>query len=464
MPFSSLEFALFFLLVLSASTILRANTMRKFMLLGASCYFYAYWDYRFLGLLLAGTLADFAMGLCMQRGHTALRRMALSFSLVMNIGLLAIFKYHGFFLEELIPIFKALGLHPGSLNLLLPLGISFYTFLRLSYTIDVYRGTIQAERNLLDFTLYCCFFPHVLAGPLTRPKQLLTQFKALPPLTRENLESGFRLFCFGLFKKVVLADRLALYVDAIFTNAAAFDSPTVWLATLAYSMGIYLDFSGYTDMARGIARCLGYELAPNFDFPYLSRSPSEFWRRWHISLSYWFRDYLYIPLGGSRCGLARTCTNMMLTMLLCGLWHGAGWTFIFWGGWHGLGLVIHRIKRTLGRPSDKSSRIGDIAALSGTLLFVHIGWVFFRAENFKQATVLLERMFLGGGTLTWINPFVPVCLVAMGIIHLLKSRQGETWTIFPVGAWYTPFGLLTTLGLSIVFATTGFTPFIYAQF
>ncbi|MGE4504599.1 MAG: MBOAT family protein [Desulfovibrionaceae bacterium] len=461
MTLSSPEFALFLPLVLALAAACRRPGGRNLLLLGASCWFYAVWDVRFLALLLAGSLADHLLALAMARRPAAARHPLLLVSLTMNLGLLGLFKYNGFFLDSAASLLEAFGLHPGGLGLMLPLGISYYTFLRIGHAVDVFRGDVRPERNPVPFLLYCTFFPHILAGPLTRARDLLPQFATAPAISRENLEDGFRLLSLGLFKKLVLADRLGMVAGPIFANAQAYDTATVWAGTLAYSLQIYLDFSGYTDMARGSARCLGYDLAGNFHFPYLSRSPAEFWRRWHMSLSFWFRDYLYIPLGGNRVSLPRNCANLMLTMLLCGLWHGAGWTFVCWGAWHGAGLVAHRLWRRGFGPAE--GVLARALALAGTLLFVHLGWVLFRAETFGQAAEVLSAMFLAAGPISWIHPVVPAALLLTAAAHLLHARRPQ-WDPLPRDGACTPFLLLTLFGLAVVFATDGFTPFLYARF
>jgi alginate O-acetyltransferase complex protein AlgI len=252
------------------------------------------------------------------------------------------------------PLAEAAGFHPGSLDIILPVGISFYTFQTLSYTIDVYCGRIKANDSLLDFAPFVGFFPQLVAGPIVRASHFLPQLGEDKPLTRANAYLGFQRLVQGMFKKVFLADRLAMFSDHVFANAGAYDWATTWLAAVAYSLQIYFDFSGYSDMTIGTARIMGYDLGENFDFPYLSRSPREFWRRWHISLSTWIRDYICIPLGGSLASRGRTVVNVLVPMLLCGLWHGAAWTFVAWGGLHGLALVCNRAfaRRSGGSPAE----------------------------------------------------------------------------------------------------------------
>ena len=439
------------------------NTWRKLLLLAASWYFYAYWDWRFLSLVLAGTLVDYAAGLAMGRVRgTRARRGVLLASLAFDLGTLGYFKYAGFFLENLAALS---GSAPtGPMPVLLPLGISFFTFQRMTYVIDVYRGRMQAEPSLLHFALFAAFFPTITAGPITRARDLLPQFREGRTPTAQRVYLGLRRFTLGAFKKLVLADRLAPFVDTVFANPGAFDTPTAWLGAVAYSLQLYLDFSGYSDMAIGTAQCLGYDLPRNFDYPYISRNISEFWRRWHISMSTWFRDYLYIPLGGNRRGTLRTQANLLITMTLCGLWHGAGWTFVFWGLLHGVGLMVHRVRRIYAPPPERAHPLAAALSWGLTMLLVLVGWVFFRAPDFAHAWTLLGRMALPAPGLTWQFPMAWVVLGGVGVVHGLRVLRGPGFSPCPPRAWYAPALLLTLAGLSILFAPQEFAPFLYARF
>ena len=349
MIFSQIEYLFFFVLVFGIYW-MTPRRRRVWILLIASCVFYGSWNVRYLALIWASTLVDFvAAGRMYRAERAAVRARWLLASLVANLGALAVFKYYGFFTESLAAMLEAVGIavHMPSLELLLPVGISFYTFQSMSYTIDVWRGRRAPETGLVYFATYVSFFPQLVAGPIVRSDELIPQLRAPPPLSVSKVKRGGKLFLWGLIKKNIFADLVAVKcVDVIFANPAAFDTPTLWLGALGYSLQIYADFSGYTDMARGSALMLGYELPENFRTPYLSRSLTEFWRRWHMSLSTWLRDYLYISLGGNRGGRTKTYRNLMLTMLLGGLWHGAAWTFVVWGALHGGGLALHRLWRT----------------------------------------------------------------------------------------------------------------------
>ncbi|MBI9080007.1 MAG: MBOAT family protein [Pseudodesulfovibrio sp.] len=465
MIFSSIEFIIFFGVVLLGLILLRnRNNARKTLLLAASWYFYAYWDWRFLSLILLSTLVDFWIG--RQLGSTddsRFRKRLLVGSLAVNLGLLGFFKHFNFFIDSFRPLVEALGLHAGTLDIILPVGISFYTFQTLSYTIDIYRGNIEPHESLLDFALFVGFFPQLVAGPIVRASHFLPQLNEYKPLTGANFYAGFQRFTYGLFKKVFIADRLALFSDHVFANAGAYDCTTTWLAAIAYSLQIYFDFSGYSDMAIGVARIMGYDLGENFNFPYLSKSPREFWRRWHISLSTWVRDYIYIPLGGSWKGTLRTYFNVVLTMLLCGLWHGPAWTFVAWGGLHGVAMAGNRLFMRSG--DEPANSLQALFGWVSTMVFVVLGWVLFRSEGFGKASLMLRQMFLPEPGLNWYFPFVPFVLVGVVVVHAIKSKgYFGAWFLPHSARAYSPVFLFSLLWLSIIFQPTGFNPFIYFQF
>lgn len=463
MIFYSLEFIAFMVLTLLGLGLLRGrNSLRKGLLLLASYYFYAYWDYRFLGLIILSTSADYVVGLRLVDARTAFARKGLlMISLCVNLGLLGVFKYYNFFIDSLAPLVGAVGFHTQTLDILLPVGISFYTFQTLSYTLDVYWGKMRPHENVLDFALFVAFFPQLVAGPIVRASHFLPQLRTYSPLTKENFIAGTQLFVIGLFKKVFLADRLALVSDVVFANAGVFDTATSWMGVLAYTMQIYFDFSGYSDMAIGVARILGYDLGENFNFPYLSKSPREFWRRWHISLSTWMRDYVYIPLGGSRSGAFRTSVNLFVTMLLCGLWHGPAWTFVLWGGAHGVAMIVNR---KIG-PNWEDGPLKSFLGWSTTMVFVVIGWVIFRATDFSQACLILRQMFFPNPGIHWSPFFVPLVLGGGAIVHGLhvvgKWKVDEV--VSKSNCMLLTF-MLILLGMVIVFHPVNSNPFIYFQF
>src|SRR6058998_955234 len=352
------------------------------------------------------------------------RRIWLLISVVNNLALLLFFKYARFVVENLNAVFSALHvsvklsapstLMPFGFEYLLPVGISFFTFQSLSYTIDFYLGNVRRERNLLRFATFVCFFPQLLAGPIERAKHLLPQFHQFPPVRLQNFTDGASLFLVGLFKKMALANYLSFYVERIYDNPRAFGAPALMAATVAFGWQIFFDFSGYTDMARGVAKVMGFNLILNFNNPYLATGLGEFWSRWHISLSSWFRDYVYIPLGGNRGGTLNTYRNLFLTFLLSGIWHGAAWTFAIWGALHGLGVVI---TRELERSALCRDRVPKLLKQAGVFIFVSFTWIFFRAGSLEDALLIVRRIF----TAAWQTPQIPaLMLVLISVIWLYQ--------------------------------------------
>jgi len=357
------------------------------------------------------------------------------------------------------------------LSIILPVGISFYTFQSMSYTIDVMHGTIKSH-SLLDVALYISFFPQLVAGPIVKASEFMPQLKRNHMLTLSDLSQGVQIFVFGLFKKVVIADNLSVFVDDVFAKPLAFSTITVILAVISYSIQIYCDFSGYSDMAIGTAKCLGYDFRPNFNMPYISRNVSEFWKRWHISLSTWLQEYLYIPLGGNKKGITRRYVNLLLTMILGGLWHGANYTFVFWGVLHGIALCIHKFWLKC-KPKDKSTVLGSFISILFTYCFVCICWVFFRAENFNIAIDVLYRMFVWKSGITQLYSwaiFSIALLIISNIVALLKAKKDGSKI---VNGFYIILDLNKVSSLTVFFvvilliiclAYTNSNPFIYFQF
>jgi len=399
MLFNTLEFGIFFVVVLSIYALLPSFRWQNYFLLAASYFFYACWDYRFLSLILISTTVDFLVGrLLHETADPKRRKFILFWSILFNLGFLGFFKYYNFFAHNLQALLQTVGLSTSlaSLNIILPVGISFYTFQSMSYTLDIYRGAMLPTRRFSDFALNVAFFPHMVAGPIQRANSLLQQICQPRQMTRETFAEGFYLILWGLFKKVAIADNLMLIADPVFARTGHFTATQVVTGMLAFTFQIYCDFSGYSDMARGTAAMMGFRLMVNFNLPYFSLNPQDFWRRWHISLSTWLRDYLYISLGGSRRGEARTYANLMLTMLLGGLWHGAAWTYVLWGFYHGLLLCLHRLIRTFfpQEPAFARSAAGQAVWKWMRIGFMFIlaayGWLIFRATSLEQ----LGRMTL----------------------------------------------------------------------
>ena len=463
MSFASLDFIVFFIIVLVAVSFLQKcknSTYKEVFLLIASYFFYGYWDWRFSFLLLFVTACAYVTALF------ADKKAAFVTGVTVPLIALGFFKYFNFFLES----FESLiGKELGTLSIILPVGISFYTFQALSYVIDVKRGHMEAEKSFVRLALYISFFPQLVAGPIVKAVDFLPQLKEDRRITPKNLETGLQLVVFGLFKKIVIADHLSVFVDDVFNAPVAFSWISIVLAVLSYSIQIYFDFSGYSDIAIGCAKCLGYDFLPNFNMPYISENVTVFWRRWHISLSTWLKEYLYIPLGGNRKGKARQYVNLALTMLLGGLWHGANWTFVFWGGLHGMALCVDKI---LPKPKQNHSVIRALNVV-GTFLFVSFTWIFFRAENFSKAWQVIRGIFtLQKGI---IQPFswTMVALFVLCVGTLAAVLRAKKLGLKQVDGFYPLVSLKTVPGLTLFFAVsalvlclafTGEHPFVYFQF
>jgi alginate O-acetyltransferase complex protein AlgI len=402
MLFNSPEYALFLpLAVLLYWSMAYSVRAQNALLLVASYLFYGWWDWRFLGLLFATSVIDYCVGLGIERAHEKkTKRLILVWSLAANLGTLGFFKYYNFFIESFTAAFASLGvdLHPATLQVILPVGVSFYTFQALTYTVGVYRGTVKPTRDLMTFLSYVAFFPQLVAGPIERAQHMLPQFLASRSIDAARFSSGLRQIAWGLFCKLAVADNCAVIVNAIFAQSETPAGSVALLGALFFAFQIYADFSGYTHIALGSARLLGFELMQNFATPYFSQSIGEFWKRWHISLSTWFRDYVYIPLGGSRAGKLRQARNILITFTVSGLWHGANSTFIVWGFLHGLyympsiwmGEPLARWAATASAPLRHA-----VAALRmlRTFALVVVAWIFFRAETLDKAVAFVKAIF-----------------------------------------------------------------------
>lgn len=483
MLFHTWLFLVFFIVVYSGYLLLKDTRLKIPWLLAASYVFYGSWNPVYLVLIFWSTTVDFLAVLAMAK--TPWKRPWLVVSIINNMGLLGFFKYGDFVVDNLNLLAAKLAIpfalqHPqvaflsdaanglfGWLHIpvsvptfdyLLPVGISFYVFQSMSYTIDYYRGQIAREPSFLRYATFVSLFPQLVAGPIERASNLLPQLQRTPRISRHDVADGLSLFVVGLFKKVALADYLALYVDPIYGDPSGFQAPALFLATFAFAWQIYFDFSGYTDMARGIGRMMGIRLMLNFDNPYLATSLGDFWRRWHISLSTWFRDYVYIPLGGNRHGQARTYLNMVLTMLISGLWHGAMWTFILWGAVHAVGRLF---TRSLEQTAFYRDQVPTLAKQFLTFLLVMLAWVFFRAQSISDAWLILHRIFTTG----WADPAFSILLAAMlGSVwvyqYTYQSRARRCLQLAPVR-------LALVVGMIMyitLFVTSGHHEFIYFRF
>lgn len=390
MPFHSFAF-LIFLPIFMALYWSTAGRLRLWVMLVSSLVFYAWWDWRFVSLLLFSSFVDYSIGIVLENEADPRRRKTLIvMSIVVNLGVLGFFKYFNFFTASAAEMATALGFRVSwhALHIVLPVGISFYVFKTMSYTIDVYRRTEKAERDLLKFTTFVVFFPELVAGPIVRASRMLPQLQHDHAFDRQRALSGLALVMSGYVRKIVIADTLAPLVDVRFAHPEAHSALSLLIGVYFYAFQIYCDFSGYSSIAIGLARIFGFDFGINFDRPYFSASFSEFWSRWHISLSTWLRDYLYVPLGGNRGGSLRTARNLMLTMLLGGLWHGASWTFVAWGALHGLYLMLQRLLA----PLQRRIRVPRPLLVLTVFHLTCLGWVFFRAQTFGQAWTILRRI------------------------------------------------------------------------
>jgi alginate O-acetyltransferase complex protein AlgI len=468
MLFVEFRFFWFFLGVFAVYWSLRRNDSRKMWLLLCSYIFYAAWNWKFVFLLMASSALDYFVGLKLARTENPrARRGWLILSLGANLGTLAFFKYCNFFISSAAALLEWLGL-PASLstlNIIIPVGVSFYTFHSMSYTIDVYRGKMRAVSSLLDVACFIGFFPQMVAGPIVRASAFLPQLRSLRKFSEVDGRGALILFLTGFIKKACIADAVAPFADRYFEAPWNFTAASAWVGVLSYTIQIYCDFSGYTDMALACAQLLGYELPVNFRFPYFARNIADFWRRWHISLSSWLRDYLYIPLGGSRGPRWFVYRNIMITMLLGGLWHGGAWTFVIWGGLHGLALVIHRewVERTEHLPLARS--VMRWLAWPLTIYWVCVAWIFFRAVDLQHAMAALQGfvLFRSPGTedlgawLLWL-------VASLAVVHWLNSRGwfGQWWRRLPAPVFAAGYGCAAAVVL--LFIPPHYKPFIYFQF
>lgn len=426
MVFTSLHFVVFFVVVYAAYRVM-PHRAQNWLLVAASYYFYAAWDWRFLSLLLGSTVVDFVVARAIERADDPGRRKHLLWiSLAFNFGMLGFFKYFNFFAENLASLFDAVGwrLDPVTLHVILPIGISFYTFMTVSYVVDVYRRQIPATQSLLDFAVFVAYFPHLVAGPILRASLLLPQIARPRRISGAQITEGLWLMGWGVFQKMFVADNLGRLVDAVYGASATPTGGDVLVATWAFAFQIYGDFAGYSNMARGMSKLMGIELNVNFRYPYFVTSPQAFWRHWHISLSTWLRDYLYIPLGGNRGTSSQTRRNLLVTMVLGGLWHGAAWTFVIWGVYQGLALGIARGIAGLGLPVRRAwQRVALV------LLMFHVtcyGWLIFRAQSAGQILDFTRQLVTD---LTFTSATVESLLVPLLwiVTPLLAVHAWQAW-------------------------------------
>jgi len=481
MLFNSLHFLVFFPIVITLYFSI-SHKYRWILLLFSSYYFYMSWKAEYIILIMISTIIDYIAGIQIHRSRAKRRKLTfLLLSLITNLGLLFAFKYFNFFSDSVRAVLAqfSIPLDPLTLKVLLPVGISFYTFQTLSYTIDIYRGKIKPQKHLGIFAVYVAFFPQLVAGPIERAKNLLPQLVKKQYFEYKRVTDGLKLMLWGFFKKIVIADHLAKTVDLVFNNVGDYTGISLWIAGIFFAFQIYCDFSGYSDIAIGAAQIMGIKLMDNFKRPYFSRSVSEFWKRWHISLSSWFRDYLYIPLGGNRVAVPRWYINIFIVFLVSGLWHGANWTFVIWGALHGIYLITSivtqkardRFNNAIGL--TKIPRVHNLLKIAVTFALVNIGWIFFRANSLTDAAYIFTHLFqgisfniptldLGFG---WVGLVYSLIIIGfMEFIHVIQEhiRMRQFLSNKPLLMRWSIY--LIIIALIVLFGVFDKTEFIYFQF
>jgi len=483
--FNSMEFLIFFISVLLAVTVLKKRKYSHLFLLVASYYFYWVSSNYLIVLLIFSSLITYYCGDAIHKTADPKRRKwFLALALVGALGILGFFKYFNFAIDTVNQIAQMLGMHVSlhTLNIILPIGISFYTFQGLSYVFDIYRGTLEPTDSLYKYALFVAFFPQLVAGPIVRASQFLPQLKNKIEITPENLKFGITLIASGIIKKSVIADNIGPTVDMVFAHPTGFASFYIIAATVLFGIQIYCDFSGYSDIAIGAARIMGFHLPENFNRPYLAKNPTVFWSRWHISLSSFIKDYLYIPLGGNRKGKVRTYVNLMVTMLLCGLWHGAAWNFVIWGGYHGILLLVHKTVskgwNIRGRScSLPQTHAGTLINIMVTQYFIFLGWLIFRVGNPSDLIYCVEKfIFIDFISINVQN----IAILTVGVLFLLaivllpKKKSADRIAKFVTNDWisyfatlrlrYWLFYLIVVISLLLCFSPSSSPEFIYFQF
>lgn len=460
MLFNTTQFFVFLAVVL-ALFYTCPRPWRRVILLAASYFFYMSWNVKFVFLLLTLTVIDYIAGIWIPRVRPERRKLLLICSLSANLGFLGFFKYYNFLTDNLVALLK-LPPHSFALDIVLPLGISFHTFQSMSYVVDVYRGQQQPVRNPIDYALFISFFPQLVAGPIVRAREFFADFYNWRTPSGEEFLRGTLMVIFGLAKKMVLADQFARIADIYFGQPSAHPGMlAAWSGVLAFSMQIYFDFSGYTDMAIGMALILGFHFPMNFRRPYLADSITEFWRRWHMSLSRWLRDYLYIPLGGNRHGRLQTYRNLMLTMLLGGLWHGANWNFVVWGGYHGVLLSLEKATELPGRKTPLLTPL----RIAITFTLASLGWVFFRAADLPTSGYIIGQMFAGGASRMLWYRWQLWLILSILVLTVLQEKLDWFERLITAPAWvYATVVAFLLLSVELIGVTDVAVPFVYFQF
>ena len=481
MLFNSIDFAVFLPIVFALYWFVASKDLKlqNLLIVAASYLFYGWWDWRFLSLILFSTIIDYTIGqkLRVEENETK-RKVLLWSSILLNLGFLGFFKYYNFFLDNFITAFSFFGteINANSLNIILPVGISFYTFQTLSYTIDVYKRKLEPTNDIIAFSAFVSFFPQLVAGPIERATNLLPQFYTKREFNYTKAVGGMRQILWGLFKKIVIADNCALYANDIFNNSSVYTGSTLFMGAIFFAFQIYGDFSGYSDIAIGTSRLFGFNLKQNFAFPYFSRDIAEFWRRWHISLSTWFRDYLYIPLGGSRGGKWNKIRNVFIIFIISGFWHGANWTFIIWGALNALFflplLLTNKNRNNLEVVAQGKvlPSLKELFSILFTFSLTVFAWVFFRAENLSHAVQYILDIFKNPGSFLLVSVYMKhkVILLLLLIFILVEwfGREGQ-YAIAHIGIkWKRTFryALYYVIIIAIIFFGGKEQQFIYFQF
>lgn len=426
MLFNSFNFLLFFPLVLLVYYPISTVGYRNVFLLIASYFFYMNWEPFYAILILISTTITYFCGIFIEK-HKNKKKIFLIFCIIFNLSILFFFKYYHFVTDNIFDLLSYCGLRVGfpQMKILLPVGISFYIFQTTGYIIDIYRKKLKAENNFLIYALFVSFFPQLVAGPIERAKNLLPQFKVKHAFCYENFSQGAKMLLWGYFLKLCVADRIAEYVDSIYNNVQMHSSASLLLATVFFSFQIYGDFAGYSLIAKGCAKCLGYELMENFHRPYLSLNIKEFWKRWHVSLSSWFQDYVYVPLGGNRGSFLRTLFNLLITFLISGLWHGASWNFVIWGLIHGIYLIVYKNVESFLSPFAYKNTLSKIINILVTFFLVTLAWIFFRANNITDAIYVLKGILTSKGEIFTGSGTVMLLSITSLLILITKSIKDE---------------------------------------
>lgn len=435
---NSIVFVAFFLVVLLPYfSVLRKNSkLQNLLILVASYFFYAYADWRMVALLLAATVLFFLLGRgienCQKKKEGRRAKLLMISGVVAGVGLLLYFKYLNFFIEQFSELFALFGLKTNwsTFQLIVPIGISFFTFKLISYVVEIYKNNIHSERDFVDFAAYIAFFPTIMSGPIDKANDFLPQLKTPRTWSNAMVLDGFKRVLWGMFLKMCIADKISPYTDSVFNNYYHHSGVTIILASVLYTFQIYADFCGYSEMAIGVGRVMGFRITENFRRPYFATNVGDFWRRWHMSLMNWFRDYIYIPLGGSRCSKAKMYWNTMVVFMVSGLWHGANWTFIIWGSYHGALVCFYKLSRSVECGSKSGNRMKQSISKYGSILFVFvlvtIGWMVFRCDNFHQFFGMLGR-FTAPGSLFF--SWALTAILPIGIMLLKELKDEEGWNI-----------------------------------